>query len=202
MIFCPFLFKQISCTIISMATYPFDVPRLIDICRKNDVSMVGVFGLVARGVAKKKSDIDLIIRFSKRKSLLSLVRLERELSEALGRKVDLLTEAAISPYLCKRILKEMQVVYEKKITSLIFDIFLMLSGQSKGIWTGSVRRNSRPKVCFKMGLFDKLKSSANPSGMFQKIFERPIPKFPDKILPEYATNSSTMTLALTWIRFG
>ena len=96
-----------------MAIYPFNVSRLIDICRQNDVSMVGVFGSMVRGEAKKKSDIDLIIRFSKRKSLLAVVRLERELSEALGRKVDLLTEGAISPYLREQILKEMQVVYEK-----------------------------------------------------------------------------------------
>jgi len=88
-----------------MATaYPFSVPRLIDICRQNDVSMV-------RGEAKKKSDIDLIVWFSKRKSLLAMMRLERELTEALGRKVDLLTEPAISPYMRERVLKEMQVVY-------------------------------------------------------------------------------------------
>ena len=96
-----------------MVVYPFNVSRLIDICRQNDVSMVGVFGSMVRGEAKKKSDVDLIIRFSKRKSLLAVVRLERELSEALGRKVDLLTEGAISPYLREQILKEMQVVYEK-----------------------------------------------------------------------------------------
>jgi uncharacterized protein len=96
-----------------MVVYPFNVSRLIDICRQNDVSMVGVFGSMVRGEARKKSDIDLIIRFSKRKSLLAVVRLERELSEALGRKVDLLTEGAISPYLREQILKEMQVVYEK-----------------------------------------------------------------------------------------
>jgi predicted nucleotidyltransferase len=92
-------------------TYPFDVARLVDICRQNDVSMVGVFGSMARGESKKKSDIDLIVRFSKRKSLLTMVRLERELSEALGRKVDLLTEAAISPYLRERVLKDLRVVY-------------------------------------------------------------------------------------------
>jgi predicted nucleotidyltransferase len=96
-----------------MATYPFSLPQLIDICRQNDVSMIGVFGSMARGEAKNKSDIDLIVRFSKRKSLLAVVRLERELTEALGRKVDLLTEGAISPYLRERILKEMRVVYEK-----------------------------------------------------------------------------------------
>jgi len=92
-------------------TYPFDLSRMIDICRQNDVSMVGVFGSMARGEAKKKSDIDLIVRFSKRKSLLAVVRLERELSEALGRKVDLLTEAAISPYMRERVLNELKVVY-------------------------------------------------------------------------------------------
>jgi uncharacterized protein len=92
-------------------TYPFDLSQMIDICRQNDVSMIGVFGSMARGEAKKKSDIDLIVRFSKRKSLLAMVRLERELSEALGRKVDLLTEAAISPYMRERVLKELQVVY-------------------------------------------------------------------------------------------
>jgi predicted nucleotidyltransferase len=96
-----------------MVVYPFNVSTLIDICRQNDVSMVGVFGSMVRGEAKKKSDIDLIIRFSKRKSLLAVVRLERELSEALGRKVDLLTEGVISPHLREQILKEMQVVYEK-----------------------------------------------------------------------------------------
>lgn len=92
-------------------TYPFDLSRMIDICRQNDVSMIGIFGSMARGEAKKKSDIDLIVRFSKRKSLLRMVQLERELTEALGRKVDLLTEPAISPYLRARVLKEMQVVY-------------------------------------------------------------------------------------------
>jgi len=31
------------------ATYPFSLPQLIDICRQNDVSMIGVFGSTARG---------------------------------------------------------------------------------------------------------------------------------------------------------
>jgi predicted nucleotidyltransferase len=97
-----------------MVAYPFNLPELIDICRRHDVSMIGIFGSMARGESKKQSDIDLIVRFSKRKSLLAIVRLERELSEALGRKVDLLTEAALSPYLRDRILKEMKVVYGER----------------------------------------------------------------------------------------
>ena len=97
-----------------MIALPFDTDKLIEICRKNDVAMIGVFGSMARGEASDQSDIDLLVGFSRRKSLLTLVRLEREISTALGRKVDLLTEAAISPYLSERIMSELRVVYEAR----------------------------------------------------------------------------------------
>jgi uncharacterized protein len=84
---------------------------IINMCRDNDISMVGIFGSTARGEATESSDVDLLVRFAKPKSLLFLVRLERNLSEILGRKVDLLTESAISPYLKDRILKELTVIY-------------------------------------------------------------------------------------------
>ncbi len=95
-----------------MNDFPFDTAKLIEICRRNDVAMVGVFGSTARGEASAESDIDLLVEFSKRKSLLTLVALERQLSAALGKKVDLLTEAAISPYLRDRIKRDLRVIYE------------------------------------------------------------------------------------------
>jgi predicted nucleotidyltransferase len=95
-----------------MAPLSFDTKKLIEICRRNDVSKIGVFGSMARGEANDQSDIDLVVEFSGRKSLLAMVALERQLTSALGRKVDLLTEAAISPYLRERILDELQVIYE------------------------------------------------------------------------------------------
>ncbi len=95
-----------------MNALPFDAAKLIEICRQNDVSKVGIFGSVARGEATAESDIDLLVEFSRRKSLLNLVALERQLSTALGRRVDLLTEAAISPYLRERIKRDLQVIYE------------------------------------------------------------------------------------------
>jgi uncharacterized protein len=97
-----------------MATLPFDTNKLIEICRQNDVSRIGVFGSMARGEANAQSDIDLLVEFSKRKSLLALVALERQISTALGRKVDLLTEAAISPYLRDRIKRDLQIIYEAR----------------------------------------------------------------------------------------
>lgn len=73
---------------------------------------IAVFGSYIRGEEKPESDIDVIVEFSERKSLLEFVRIERELSELLGIKVDLLTEKSISPYLIDTISKEMEVIYE------------------------------------------------------------------------------------------
>jgi len=72
---------------------------LIDACRRNDITFLGVFGSYSRGEQREGSDIDFLVRFSRRKSLLDLVRIERQLSEVLGMKVDLLTEGSVSPYL-------------------------------------------------------------------------------------------------------
>lgn len=87
--------------------------KILEICKKNDITFLAIFGSFARDDFTKDSDIDLLVRFSRRKSLLDLVRIEREFSEILGRKVDLLTEASISPYLKDRINKELEVIYEK-----------------------------------------------------------------------------------------
>jgi hypothetical protein len=95
-----------------MDALSFDINKLIKICREKDAAMVGVFGSAARGDDSSASDIDLMVNFSKRKSLLDIVKLERELSTELGKKVDLLTEAAISPYLRDGILSELKVIYE------------------------------------------------------------------------------------------
>lgn len=72
---------------------------------------IAIFGSYARGEEGLKSDIDIIVEFSDRKSLLELVRIERELSEAVGIKVDLLTEKSISPYLIDTIRREMEIIY-------------------------------------------------------------------------------------------
>jgi|SRR6266850_1272680 len=97
-----------------MSTVLFDTNALIAICRENDVAKLEVFGSAARGETNDNSDVDLVVEFSKRKSLLALVSLERKMSTALGRKVDLLTEAAISPYLREGIKNDLRVVYEAR----------------------------------------------------------------------------------------
>jgi hypothetical protein len=49
---------------------------------------------------------------SKPKSLIGVIALEQQLTAALGRKVDLLTEDALSPYLRESMLRDLLVVYE------------------------------------------------------------------------------------------
>jgi len=71
-----------------------------------------LFGSFVRGDAGPESDIDLIVEFLRPTGFLALVKLERELSEVMGRKVDLVTEQAISPHLRDRIQEEQQVIYE------------------------------------------------------------------------------------------
>jgi len=88
--------------------------ELLDICKKNDITFLGVFGSYSRGEQKEKSDIDILVRFSRRKSLLDLVRIERQLSEVLNVKVDLVTEGSISPYIIDGIKKELKVIYDEK----------------------------------------------------------------------------------------
>lgn len=85
---------------------------IVRICRANGAVRVAMFGSLARGDATPDSDVDLLVRFGKPIGLLALVRLERELSEALGRDVDLLTEGAVSPYLRERIEREQRVLYD------------------------------------------------------------------------------------------
>lgn len=86
--------------------------KIVAILRNNDARQIKIFGSFARGEERPDSDIDLIVTFNKRKSLLNLIRIERELSESVGMKIDLLTEEALSPYLADKINSEVRVLYQ------------------------------------------------------------------------------------------
>ena len=70
-----------------------------------DPIKVGIFGSYARGDNKKGSDIDILVEFKESPSLLTLIKLENDLSEILGIKVDLVTTGALKN---KRIKKSIQ----------------------------------------------------------------------------------------------
>ncbi|MGB9659359.1 MAG: type VII toxin-antitoxin system MntA family adenylyltransferase antitoxin [Nitrososphaerales archaeon] len=90
--------------------------KLAEICEKNDIVFMAIFGSFVRGEQNKKSDIDIAIEFDKNKgkSLLDLVRVEGELRKIFKRKVDLGIFSSLSPYIIEDVKKEMQVIYEKR----------------------------------------------------------------------------------------
>ena len=84
--------------------------KALPILQRNDVEFAGVFGSYARGEARETSDIDLLIRYSAPKGL-DHIGLALELEEALGKKVDLVTEKYIYPPLKPHIARDLKILY-------------------------------------------------------------------------------------------
>jgi uncharacterized protein len=71
-----------------------------------DPLKIGIFGSFARGDNKKGSDIDILVEFKKSPTLLTLIKLENDLSDILGIKVDLITTGALKNKRIKRSIKK------------------------------------------------------------------------------------------------
>ena len=80
--------------------------------KKHGAKRIDVFGSYVRQEERKRSDVDVLVKFKNQKSLLELVGIELELSEATGRKIDLLTEKSISPLILERVKNEMVTLYK------------------------------------------------------------------------------------------
>ena len=90
--------------------------KLVEICKKNDIVFMAIFGSFAKGKQKRRSDIDIAIEFERdsEKSLLDLVRIENELRRVFKRKVDLGIFSSLNPYIIEDVKKEMRIIYEKR----------------------------------------------------------------------------------------
>ncbi|MGA2162649.1 MAG: nucleotidyltransferase family protein [Methanoregula sp.] len=85
--------------------------RIVTILKKYDAERIAIFGSYARGEAGKKSDIDILVRFARPKSLIQLVQIEDEIAKAVKVPVDLVTEKSVSPYLSSSIHRDEVVIY-------------------------------------------------------------------------------------------
>ncbi len=79
---------------------------ILRIAAQHGARNVQVFGSFARGEAGPDSDLDLMIQLEPGRSLLDLIAIKQDLEDLLGREVDVVTEAAISPYMKEQVLKE------------------------------------------------------------------------------------------------
>jgi predicted nucleotidyltransferase len=76
------------------------------IAKAHGATNIRVFGSHARGEAGPESDIDLIIELEPGRSLLDLITIKLEIEDHVHRKVDIVTEAALSPYIREDILRD------------------------------------------------------------------------------------------------
>jgi len=79
----------------------------IPLLRKNyHVKRLGIFGSVARGEEKKKSDIDVLVEFTAPIGFFEFVTLEKKLGRIFKKRVDLVSKKAMKPAAKKRAFKE------------------------------------------------------------------------------------------------
>lgn len=79
-----------------------DIPKeqIRRFCAKNHIRKLALFGSVLTNHFRKKSDVDILVEFDSKHipGLIQISQLEFELSEIVGRKVDLRTPKDLSPY--------------------------------------------------------------------------------------------------------
>ena len=80
--------------------------EILKIARKYGAISVRIFGSVARGEDGPLSDLDVIVDMKQGSSLLDIVAIKQDIEDLLGIRVDLVTEAAISPYIKDKVLGE------------------------------------------------------------------------------------------------
>jgi uncharacterized protein len=79
---------------------------ILALARKYGIRQVRLFGSVVRGEDRPDSDVDVLVDFEPKRSLLDLVGFELALEELFGRRVDVISARGISPYIEEQVLRE------------------------------------------------------------------------------------------------
>jgi len=74
------------------------------------VQRLGLFGSYIKDKQRKKSDIDILVKFNRDIDLFDFLDLREYLESQLNAKVDLVMESALKPAIGKRILAEVEYV--------------------------------------------------------------------------------------------
>ncbi len=100
---------------VEQAQPRIEVPKekIADFCRRHYIVKLSFFGSVLRDDFTPESDVDVLVEFDPAHipGLMRFVGMELELSEILGRKVDLNTPKSLSRYFRDEVLAEAQVQY-------------------------------------------------------------------------------------------
>ncbi len=80
--------------------------QILTLAKQRGAHNVRIFGSVARGDASAASDVDFLVEFEPRRSLLDQGGLLADLQDLLGCPVDILSERALRPRFKERVLRE------------------------------------------------------------------------------------------------
>ena len=95
-----------------MATIKIDKQRVAVFCRRNRIRRLALFGSVLREDFAPDSDVDVLVEFEEgHVPGLAFFAMERELSEILGRRVDLNTPRFLSRHFRDAVLAEAEDQY-------------------------------------------------------------------------------------------
>ena len=81
-------------------------PEILRLAARHGAKNLRVFGSVARGEATESSDLDLLVEWEPRRSLLDHVRLVQDLEALLNTRVEIGTERSLHRLVRDRILSE------------------------------------------------------------------------------------------------
>ena len=86
--------------------------RIADFCRRHRIRRLAFFGSVLRDDFTPHSDVDVLVEFEPGQTPgFALFRMQDELSEVLGRRVDLNTPNSLSKYFREEVLAEAEDLY-------------------------------------------------------------------------------------------
>jgi predicted nucleotidyltransferase len=95
-----------------MARISVSTEKLAEFCQRHHIHRLAFFGSVLRDDFGPQSDVDVLVEFDPDHIPgLSFFRIENELSQILGRKVDLNTPQSLSRYFRNQVLAEAEVQY-------------------------------------------------------------------------------------------
>jgi predicted nucleotidyltransferase len=100
-----------TATVTAQIVLPVD--RIGEICRRHHVRELSIFGSVLRKDFRPDSDVDLLVEFEPdaRIGLIEFGKMQQELEELLGRKVDLVVKEGLRSFLRDEVLTTARTLY-------------------------------------------------------------------------------------------
>lgn len=90
--------------------------KIQNFCRRHRIRKLSLFGSLLRSDFRPDSDVDVLVEFEPEAhvTLFDMGAAQVELSEILGRVVDLKTAGFLSPYFRQQVINQAQLVYESR----------------------------------------------------------------------------------------